>query len=242
MATDAPKNAQLTAGELAEIPKYLQDMEDMKQEIARLRSGAINDDQFRAWRLMRGIYGQRQKPDIQMIRVKIPWGRATAEQLECLADVADKFPGEDRKGVAHVTTRQAVQFHFVKLDTVPDLMKALAPAGLTTREACSNTVRNVTADELAGVASDEAFDVAPYAEATVRYFLRHPASQNLPRKFKISFSGSSADRGLNLMHDVGAMAAVKNGARGFKVYVGGGLGPTPKAAHLLEDFTPYRCR
>ena len=238
MATEARLKSDLTPGALAEIPKYLQDMEEMREEIRKLRSGETNEDQFRGYRLVRGIYGQRQKPDLQMVRVKVPWGRATADQLECLADVADKFPGADRKGLAHVTTRQAVQFHFVKLDTVPDLMKTIAPAGLTTREACSNTVRNVTADALAGVAADEVFDIAPYAEATVRYFLRHPCCQSMPRKFKISFSGSAADRGLTLMHDIGAMATVKDGVRGFKVFVGGGLGPTPKVAHLFEDFTP----
>ncbi len=214
----------------------------MKQEIAKVVSGTLSDDDFRTFRLMRGVYGQKQKPNIQMIRVKIPWGKATAEQLETLADVADKFPGGDRKGVAHVTTRQAIQYHFVSLEQAPEAMQMLSVAGLTTREACSNTVRNVTADALAGVAADEVFDISPYAEATVRYFLRHPVSQNLPRKFKIAFSGSVADRGLVTMHDVGALAAVQtiNGkeVKGFKLYVGGGLGPTPKAAFLLEDFTP----
>lgn len=240
--TQEDKLKNLTPGALAEIPRYRQDIEDIKKEISKVNSGKVSEDDFRSYRLQRGIYGQKQKPNIQMVRIKIPWGRATAEQLETLADAADRFPGGDRRGIAHVTTRQAIQFHFVDLDKVPEVMSILSNAGLTTREACSNTVRNVTADSLAGVAQDEIFDVSPCAEAVTRFFLRHPVCQNLPRKFKIAFSGSSADRGLVFMHDVGLLAAVKNETgsetRGFKVFVGGGLGPTPKMAHLLEDFTP----
>lgn len=232
----------LTPGAIAEIPKYQQDIQDIRGEIKRLRSGEVNEDDFKKYRLQRGIYGQKQKPDIQMVRVKVPWGRATAEQLEALADTADRFPGQDRVGIAHVTTRQAIQFHFVKLDTIPDCMTLLSNAGLTTREACANTVRNVTADPLAGVASDEIFDISPYAETLARFLLRHPVCQNLPRKFKIAFSGSTADRGLIPMHDVGCLAQIKkiNGqeVRGFTIFAGGGLGPTPKMAHPLEDFTP----
>lgn len=232
----------LTPGAVAEIPKYLSDIEEMKQEIGRLRHQEVSDDAFRGYRLMRGIYGQKQKPDIQMVRVKIPWGRLTADQLNVFADIADEFAGEDRAGIGHVTTRQDVQFHFVKLDRIPECMTRLAHAGLTTREACSNTVRNVTADPLAGVAADEIFDVSPYAESCSRFFLRHPICQNLPRKFKIAFSGSSADRGLIPMHDLGCLAEIRkiNGkeVRGFKLFAGGGLGPTPKTAQLIEDFTP----
>lgn len=233
----------LTPGAIAEIPKYRADMEEMKREIQRLRKEEVSEDDFKKYRLQRGIYGQKQKPDIQMVRVKIPWGRLTAEQLNALADIADEFPGEDRVGIAHVTTRQAIQFHFVKLDRIPECMSRLADAGLTTREACANTVRNVTADPLAGVAADEVFDVSPYAEAAARFCLRHPVSQNLARKFKITFSGSLADRGLIPMHDLGSLAQLRKDdsnqeIRGFKIYVGGGLGASPRMALPIEDFTP----
>src|SRR3989338_4471925 len=126
----------LTPGALAEIPRYLQDIEDIKVEISKLLSGEASEDDFKKYRLQRGIYGQKQKPNIQMVRVKIPWGKATAEQLETLADVADKFPGGDRRGIAHVTTRQAVQFHYVNLEQIPEVMQTLSISGLTTREAC----------------------------------------------------------------------------------------------------------
>lgn len=232
----------MTVGAIAEIPRYRADIDDVRKEIKRLRRNEVSEDDFKKYRLQRGIYGQRQKPDIQMVRVKIPWGQLTAEQLDALAEIADDFPGEDRVGIAHVTTRQDIQFHFVKLDRIPECMSRLADAGLTTREACANTVRNVTADPLAGVAQDEVFDVSPYAEAAARFFLRHPVCQNLPRKFKICFSGSVADRGLIPMHDLGCLAVSKsfNGkeTHGFKIYVGGGLGPNPKLAFLIEDFTP----
>ncbi|OGR82983.1 MAG: hypothetical protein A2901_02040, partial [Elusimicrobia bacterium RIFCSPLOWO2_01_FULL_54_10] len=240
--TEDSKLKNLTPGTLAEILRYRADIEEMKKEISKVTSGEVSEDDFRKYRLQRGIYGQKQKPNIQMIRVKVPWGRATAEQLETLADVADRFPGGDRKGIAHVTTRQAIQYHFVDLPKVPEAMSMLADAGLTTREACSNMVRNVTADALAGVAQDELFDITPHAEAGVRFFLRHPVCQDLPRKFKIAFSGSSADRGLVFMHDVGLLASIKKeggkDVQGFNLFVGGGLGPTPKMAHLFEDFTP----
>ncbi|OGR97828.1 MAG: hypothetical protein A2902_04540 [Elusimicrobia bacterium RIFCSPLOWO2_01_FULL_64_13] len=214
----------------------------MRREITRLKDQSLTEGDFRQFRLQRGIYGQKQKPDVQMVRVKIPWGRLTSAQLLALADIADRFAGADRKGIAHVTTRQDIQYHFVSLDQAPDCMERLAECGLTTREACGNTVRNVTADPLAGVARDEVFDVSPYAEAAARFCLRHPVSQALARKFKISFSGSAADRGLNPMHDLGFLAAVRTeggkAGRGFVTTVGGGLGPTPKTAQVLEEFTP----
>src|SRR3989344_3102936 len=139
LETDS-KLKNLTSGALLEIPKYQADILELKKEIGKLGQGAISEDDFKKYRLQRGIYGQKQKPNIQMVRVKIPWGRATAEQLEVLADVADKSAGGDRVGIAHVTTRQAVQFHFVKLEHIPEAMTLLSTAGLTTREACSNTV------------------------------------------------------------------------------------------------------
>lgn len=232
----------LTPGALSEISKYQADILDMKKEIEKLRQGTVSEDDFKKYRLQRGIYGQKQKPNIQMVRVKIPWGRFTAEQARLLAEISDEYAGEDRVGISHVTTRQDIQFHFVKLDRIPECMSRLANAGLTTREACANTVRNVTADPLSGVARDEIFDVSPYAESCSRFFLRNPVCQNLPRKFKIAFSSSLADRGLIPMHDLGCLAQIKKidgkEIRGFKIYVGGGLGSYPKVAMELEDFTP----
>src|SRR3989338_8249572 len=241
LETDS-KLKNLTSGALLEIPKYQADILELKKEIGKLGQGAISEDDFKKYRLQRGIYGQKQKPNIQMVRVKIPWGRLTSDQALVLAEISDQFAGEDRVGISHVTTRQDIQFHFVKLEKIPECMSRLAEAGLTTREACANTVRNVTADPLSGVAQDEIFDVSPYAEACARFFLRNPVCQNLPRKFKIAFSASVADRGLIPMHDLGCLAEIKkiNGKeiRGFKIYVGGGLGSYPKVARTLEDFTP----
>jgi sulfite reductase beta subunit-like hemoprotein len=173
-----------------------------------------------------------------MVRVKIPWGGLTARQLECLADLAEAAP----RGVGHITTRQNIQFHFVKPEDLTATLKRLAEVGLTTREACGNTVRNVAACPHAGVAPDEPFDVTPYAEATARFLLRNPMNQSLPRKFKISFSGCRDLCGLAPIQDIGAVAALRpesgEGGRGFRLYVGGGLGASPQVAQLLEAFTP----
>jgi sulfite reductase beta subunit-like hemoprotein len=200
-------------------------------------AGRVNPDDFRKFRLQHGVYGQRQ-PDVQMVRVKIPWGGLTAAQIERLADVADTTP----RGVAHVTTRQNVQYHFLPLADATATMRALGDAGLTTREACGNTIRNVTVGHCAGVCTEEPFDPTPYADAVARFFLRNPMNQNLPRKFKIAFSGCGDDTGLTPIHDVGARAAVRTRdgeiERGFVIVLGGGLGPAPQVAQRLEEFTP----
>ncbi|MBI3078390.1 MAG: nitrite/sulfite reductase, partial [Deltaproteobacteria bacterium] len=199
-------------------------------------AGRVNPDEFKRFRLQHGVYGQRQ-PDVQMLRVKIPWGGLTAAQIERLADIAEKTP----RGLGHVTTRQNVQFHFVQLAQVPTLMRALAEVGLTTREACGNTVRNVTVGHCAGICSKEAFDPTPYADAVARFLLRNPMNQNLPRKFKIAFSGCDDDTGLTPIHDIGVRAVVRgsdgSAVRGFEVLLGGGLGPAPRLAQPLEEFT-----
>ncbi len=161
------------------------DIDEFAATLARFERGEITSDQWRAFRLVRGCYGQRQVDDAQMIRVKIPQGILTADQLDVLADVADEFS----RGFGHITTRQNVQFHFVRLHDVEPAMRRLADAGITTREACGNSVRNITACQLAGVSASEVFDVTPYAEALTRHFLRHPLSSSLPRKFKIAFEG-----------------------------------------------------
>ncbi len=205
--------------------------------VRRFWRGEITPDEFKRFRLQHGVYGQRQE-GVHMVRVKIPWGGLTARQVERLAELAEQSP----RGVGHITTRQNIQFHFVKPEDLTPTLQRLAEVGLTTREACGNTVRNVTACAHAGVAPDEPFDVTPYADATARFLLRNPMNQNLPRKFKISFSGCSDHCGLAPIQDIGAVAAVRrdNGTSqvGFRLYVGGGLGPSPQVSQLLEDFTP----
>ncbi len=205
--------------------------------VSRFWRGEITPEEFKRFRLQHGVYGQRQD-GFYMVRVKIPWGGLTARQLERLAELADEAP----RAVGHVTTRQNIQFHFVKPEALVDTLRRLAEVGLTTREACGNTVRNVVACPHAGVAPEEPFDVTPYAEATARFLLRNPMNQNLPRKFKISFSGCQDHCGLAPIQDIGAVAAVQGengtGGHGFRLYVGGGLGPSPQVAQPLEDFTP----
>ena len=210
-----------------------------EERIRELQSGAITPEQFRPFRLKHGTYGQRQ-PGFQMLRVKIAAGVLTPAQLRALAIIADEYS----TGRGHLTTRENVQFHFVKLENVGAAMRLLADAGLTTREACGNTVRNVTACPVAGICPGEAFDVTPYALGVSRYLLRHPDFHDLPRKFKIAFSGceNDGDCAVAGIHDVGLIAQVRgnNGTahRGFKVLVGGGLGSLPTEAAVLTDFLP----
>ncbi len=210
-----------------------------EERVQQLQSGAITAEQFRPFRLKHGTYGQRQ-PGFQMLRVKIAAGVLKPAQLRVLADIADEYS----TGRGHLTTRENIQFHFVKLENVGGAMRLLADAGLTTREACGNTVRNVTACPVAGICPAEAFDVTPYALGVSRYLLRHPDFHDLPRKFKIAFSGceNDGDCAVAGIHDVGLIAQVRgdNGTahRGFKVLVGGGLGSLPTEAAVLTDFLP----
>src|SRR5215467_13207235 len=194
------------------------DIDEFVAVLERFERGEITPDQWRQFRLVRGTYGQRQAEDAQMLRVKIPQGVLSAEQLEALADVGQRYS----RGFGHITTRQNVQFHFVKLHDVEPAMRRIAQAGITTREACGNSVRNITACPFAGVAADEAFDVTPYSEALTRYFLRHPLSASLPRKFKIAFEGCRDDHAKTSIHDIGWRAKVQDDRRGFRVAVGGG--------------------
>ncbi len=210
-----------------------------EERVQQLRSGVITEEQFRPFRLKHGTYGQRQ-PGFQMLRVKIAAGVLQPVQLRVLAGIADEYS----TGRGHLTTRENVQFHFVKLENVPAAMRLLAEAGLTTREACGNTVRNVTACPVAGICPGEAFDVTPYALGVSRYLLRHPDFHDLPRKFKIAFSGCEDDGACAVagIHDVGLIAQVRGsngtGRRGFKVLVGGGLGSLPTEAAVLTEFLP----
>lgn len=210
------------------------EIDEFAATLARFESGAITSDEWRRFRLVRGTYGQRQADDAQMLRVKIPQGWLTAEHLDALADVAERYS----RGFGHITTRQNVQFHFVKLHDVEPAMRRLADAGLTTREACGNSVRNVTTCPLAGVSATEVFDVTPYADALTRYFLRHPLSSSLPRKFKIAFEGCVEDHIRTAINDVGFVARVENGRRGFRVLAGGGTSTMATAARVLVEFLP----
>jgi len=169
-----------------------------------------------------------------MIRIKLPYGKVTSKQLHRISDVSDEYS----RGRLHITTRQDIQIHYVDLDRTPELWAQLEKDDVTLREACGNTVRNVTASETAGIDKDEPFDVSPYADALFKYFLRNPISQEMGRKFKVSFSASDADTGLSYMHDLGFIAKVKDNVRGFKVMLGGGLGSQPRHADVLFEFLP----
>ncbi len=212
----------------------LEEIEEFERAIAAWRAGELSDDDFKAKRLHLGCYGIRQS-DTHMVRIKVPGGTLAPAHLDTIADIAEVYS----RGFAHVTTRQNFQVHFVKLDDVPQLMRRVAAGGMTTREACGNTVRNITQSHLAGIDPTEVVDTRPALETFVRYFLRHPDFQALPRKFKIAFDGSDADVAQIGIHDIGFLGARdEKGRGGFKIFVGGGLGSSPREADLLEDFTP----
>ncbi|MEA3078172.1 MAG: hypothetical protein QOF60_3080 [Actinomycetota bacterium] len=215
------------------------DIAKFRERLALYLAGEIDDDRFRVFRLNNGIYGQRQGGHNQMVRIKLPYGGVSAAQLDVLGRIADEYS----RGWGHITTRQNIQFHFVELERVPDLLTELADAGLTTREACGDTVRNVTGCHLAGACPFEVLDISPWAEAAFRYFLHHPYAQRLPRKFKINFSGCATDCGQAMFNDVGVIAVGRpkeDGTvePGFRVFIAGGLGANPHAAQALEEFTP----
>ena len=212
----------------------LEEIETFEAEARRMVSGDVSGDLFRPFRLQYGIYGQRQA-GVQMVRIKIPFGGLTANQLRRIAELTEQFA----TGVGHVTTRQDIQLHFVELTDVPTIMRGLAEVGVTTREACANTVRNVTACHLAGICQGEVFDVTPYAKTVALHLLRNPLNQSLPRKFKIAFSGCKQDCALTPIHDIGLLAVKRaDGAIGFRMVAGGGLGSAPRLAQVLREFTP----
>jgi sulfite reductase beta subunit-like hemoprotein len=220
-------------------PAQLADADKFEAILAQYLAGEIEEDAFRIFRLNNGIYGQRQGGHNQMVRVKIPWGGLLPDQLDLMADIADRYS----RGWGHITTRQNVQFHFVELESVPELMRLLGTAGLTSREACGDTVRNVQGCHLAGACPYEVLDITPWAEATYRHFVRNPISQRLPRKFKINFSGCATDCGQAMFNDVGVIGTTRTREdgtveRGFRVFVAGGLGANPHPALALEEFTP----
>ncbi|WP_040281228.1 HEPN domain-containing protein [Psychroserpens damuponensis] len=216
-----------------ENPVVEQDIIELANKIALFHDGKIDEEKFRSLRLARGVYGQRQQ-GVQMIRIKLPYGKVLSNQLRRIADVSDEYS----RGRLHITTRQDIQIHYVDLDRTPQLWEELERDNVTLREACGNTVRNVTASETAGIDVNEPFDVSPYADALFRFFLRNPICQEMGRKFKVSFSASNEDTGLSYIHDLGFIAKIQNGERGFKVLLGGGLGSQPRHADLLYDFLP----
>jgi sulfite reductase beta subunit-like hemoprotein len=217
----------LSFADSAEIDEFVKTLDAFER-------GDLGADQWRAYRLVRGTYGQRQEDDAQMLRIKIPQGALSAAQLRAIADVAETHS----RGFGHITTRQNVQLHFMKLHEVEIAMRHLAEVGLTTREACGNSVRNITACPWAGVAADEVFDVTPYAEALTRYLLRHPLSSTLPRKFKIGFEGCPTDHALTAINDIGWRARVRDGVRGFRVTTGGGTSILCRSGAVLHEFLP----
>ncbi|MDQ6967198.1 MAG: sulfurtransferase TusA family protein [Mariprofundaceae bacterium] len=220
------------------------DVDEFEAGYKAFKAGSMAEERFTPFRLQMGVYGQRQE-GVQMIRVKLPGGNLTPEQLEVLGDCAESYGGclptdgtlkEAPEKVVHITTRQDIQVNFVSLDDVVAFLRKMDGAGLTSREACGNTVRNVTTCFLAGKCPAEHADVSIHARKFTEYFLRHPLAQQFPRKFKVTFSGCDTDCGLGGMHDIGFIATHKDGKAGFKVWAAGGLSSQPVQAILLEEF------
>ena len=224
------KNKELDTSEkwgLAEESEYF------ANKVKLYRQDKLNADEFRRFRLQNGAYGSRLNSEFSMIRIKVPGGDITPSQLEKIAGLSESFS----IGSAHVSTRQNIQLHWVQLEDVSEVFRGLAEVGLTSREACGNTIRNVMCSHFAGVCPDEPFDTTPYAKAIARFFLRNPICQNLPRKFKFNFS-CCPEHGYVRIADVGLVPTIRDGVKGFRVYLGGGLGAASFIGHLLEDFTP----
>lgn len=210
-----------------------QDIIELGEKIAAFKEGKIPEDKFKALRLARGVYGQRQE-GVQMIRIKLPFGKVSTEQLRRISKVSDEYS----TGLLHITTRQDIQIHYVSLDRTPQLWEELEKDAVTLREACGNTVRNVTASPTAGIDPDELFDVSPYADLVFRYFLRKPFGQELGRKIKIAFSNTDLDDAYTFIHDFGFIPKIQNETKGFKVLIGGGLGAQPFLAKTIYEFLP----
>jgi sulfite reductase (ferredoxin) len=221
------------------IPILQREYDDFKTEAGKFLDGQTEEDEFIKFRLKQGVYGQRQ-PDVQMIRVKLPFGGITPEQMESFASVVEKYVPLNK---GHITTRQNIQMHHIPLPEIEKAIRELGETGLSSREGCGNTVRNVTGDPWAGVAKDELFDMTPYAGAYVRYFVRHPTTQAMPRKIKTAFDGSPRDRAISGIHDIAYRARVKEidgrEVRGAEMLVGGGTSIMPRKAPALYDFVEF---
>jgi len=209
------------------------DIFELQKKIEDYRNDIIPEDKFKHFRLTRGVYGQRQL-GVQMVRLKLPFGKITPPQLIRLADISERFTN----GNLHLTTRQNIQFHYIKVEDTPELWNLIEDVGVTAREACGNTVRNVTGSSMAGIDADEPFDIAPYVQAVFEYFLRNPICQDMGRKIKIAFSSSEKDSAFAYIHDFGFIPREVEGTRGFKVLVGGGLGAQSFLAHTAFEFLP----
>jgi sulfite reductase beta subunit-like hemoprotein len=214
------------------IPILEQEFDDFDTEAGRFLDGEIDETEFIGFRLRQGVYGQRQ-PDVQMIRVKLPFGGVTPDQLDAFADVVEKYVPLNK---GHITTRQNIQMHHVPLPDAAKLIRELSDAGLSSREGCGNTVRNVTGDPWAGICEGELFDPTPYAGAYVRYFVRHPTTQLMPRKVKTAFTATDEDRAITGIHDVAFIPRIRDGVRGFEMRVGGGTSVMPRVAPTLAEF------
>ncbi len=243
VAEDKPQEGKGRLGSLANpevyenvpghvIPILEREFDDFDSEAAKFLDGQTAEDEFIGFRLKQGVYGQRQ-PDVQMIRVKLPMGGVTPEQLDAFASVIDKHAPLDK---GHITTRQNIQIHHVPLTQAAELIRELSEAGLSSREGCGNTVRNVTGDPYAGVTDGELFDITPYAAAYVRYFVRHPTTQLMPRKVKTAFTATDEDVAITGIHDIGFIPRERDGVRGVEVRVGGGTSIMPRIAPTLYDF------
>jgi sulfite reductase beta subunit-like hemoprotein len=214
------------------IPIIEREFDDFDNEAEKFLGGELAEEQFIGFRLKQGVYGQRQ-PDVQMVRVKLPFGGVTPEQMDVFGDVVEKWAPLNK---GHITTRQNIQIHHVPLRDMESLLREIAAVDLSSREGCGNTVRNVTGDPWAGVAADEVFDPTPYAGAYVRYFVRHPTTQLMPRKIKTAFTGSDEDRAITGIHDIAFLSRERDGVRGFEVRVGGGTSIMARVAPTLYEF------
>ncbi len=211
----------------------VEESEYFANKVKLFRQDQLNADEFRRFRLQNGAYGSRLNSEFSMIRIKVPGGDISPEQIEKIANLAESFS----IGSAHVSTRQNIQLHWVQLEDVSEVVRGLAEGGLTSREACGNTIRNVMCSHFAGVCSNEPFDTTIYAKAITKFFLRNPICQNLPRKFKFNFA-CCPEHGFVRIADVGLVPTIRDGVRGFRIYLGGGLGAASFIGHLLEEFTP----
>src|ERR671938_278433 len=214
------------------LPILEREFDDFDTEAARFLAHDIEEEDFIKFRLRQGVYGQRQA-ERQMVRVKLPFGGINPEQMEAFADVIEKYVPLNK---GHITTRQNIQMHHVPLKDATDVLRGLAPSGLSSREGCGNTVRNVTGDPWAGVCEGELFDPTPYAGAYVRYFVRNPTTKPMPRKVKTAFTATDEDRAITGIHDIAFIPRIRDGVRGFEVLLGGGTSIMPRIAPTLYDF------